>query len=147
MQVLIPFSNRWHCRICTLWVQLYSFVTSVNSLTCLTKILMIVRLKCLSYSEISAILCSLFSVFYTFLFNLGKHVKDLLWGKSFWNIFSMWYYFSKNMLTLVKKNECYESCNCLSYTQKFHPQISSLALFVSKKKFKRTTHDIKWPSA
>ena len=29
-------------------------------------------------------------------------------------------------------NECYESCNCLSYTRKLHPQISSLALFVSK---------------
>ena len=40
------------------------------------------------------------------------------------------------MLTLVKKNECYESCNCLSYTQKLHPQISSLALFVSKKNLK-----------
>ena len=111
---------------------------------------MIVRIKCLSYSEISAILCSLFSVFYTFLFNLGKHVKDLLWGKSFWNIFSiMWYYFSKNMLTLVKKNECYESCNCLSYTRKLHPQISSLALFVSKiilMGMYAGTGDIKWPS-
>ena len=33
------------------------------------------RIKCLSYSKIRAILCVIFSVFYTFLFNIGKHVN------------------------------------------------------------------------
>ena len=35
----------------------------------------IVIIKYLSYSEISAILCSIFYCFYTFLYNLGKHVN------------------------------------------------------------------------
>ena len=53
-------------RICTLSVQLYSYVTSVNSFMCPTELLIIVIIKSLSYSEISLILCSLFSVFTLF---------------------------------------------------------------------------------
>ena len=48
--------NRWQRRICTL-----SYVTIINSFS-----LIIVIIKCLSYSEITATLCALFS---------GKHVN------------------------------------------------------------------------
>ena len=59
-------------------VQLYSYVTSANSFMCPTKILIIVIIKCLSYIEITAILCSLFSVFTFFnliLENMSTNVR------------------------------------------------------------------------
>ena len=59
--------NRWQRRMCTLLVQLYSDVASVNSFMCPTKLLIIAILKCLSFSKISEVLCSLFSVFILFL--------------------------------------------------------------------------------
>ena len=54
--------NRWQRRICTLSVQLYSVVTSVNSVFVSDKIINNndnFRIKCFSYSKISAILCVL----------------------------------------------------------------------------------------
>ena len=62
-----------------------SYVTSVNICMCPTKLLIIVIIKCLSYSEISAIMCSLFSVL--FLFNLGKHVHK--WEKILSSLINM----------------------------------------------------------
>ena len=52
--------NRWQHRICTLSVQLYSDVTSVNSVFVSDQIINdsdSFRIKCLSYSKISAIVC------------------------------------------------------------------------------------------
>jgi len=51
--------NRWQRRICTLSVQLYSVVTSVNSVFVSDKMINNsdhFRIKCFSYSKISAIL-------------------------------------------------------------------------------------------
>ena len=68
--------NRWQRRICTLSVQLYSYVTSVcNSVFVSDKIINNsdnFRIKCLFYNKISVILCVLY--FYAFLFNLWKYV-------------------------------------------------------------------------
>ena len=64
-------------RICTLSVQLYSDVTSVNLVFVSDKIINNgdnFRIKCLSYSKITTIF--LIFYFYTFLFNLGKHVNQ-----------------------------------------------------------------------
>ena len=52
---------------------------------CPTKLLIIAIIKCLSYSKISAIMCSLFSVL--FLFNLGKHVHK--WEKILSSLLNM----------------------------------------------------------
>ena len=74
--------------MCTLSVQLYSYVTSVNLGFVSDKIInnsYNFRIKCLFYSKISAILCSLFSVFT--LLNLGNCCKKI--------------YFSLLYLTLV----------------------------------------------
>ena len=65
--------------MCTLSVQLYSDVRSVNSVFVSYKIINNsdnFRVKCLSYSEISAILCVLYFLFFHFLFDFGKHVKQ-----------------------------------------------------------------------
>ena len=78
-QIVVKY-NRWQRRICTLSV--HSYVTSVNSFICRTKLLIIVIIKCLYYYyyyyEISAILCSLFSVFtlsYPILENMSTKVR------------------------------------------------------------------------
>ena len=63
---LIIKYNRWQRRFFTLSVQLYSYVISVNSCICPTKLLIKVIIKCLPYSEISGILCALCSVFTLF---------------------------------------------------------------------------------
>ena len=79
-------------RICTLSVELYSDVTSVDSVFVTDKIINSsdFRKKCLSYSKISATLCVLNFCFYTFLFNLGEHVN--------------WY--KKNFVLLVIFDTC-----------------------------------------
>ena len=62
----------------TLSVQLYSDVTIVNSVFVSDKIIKnsdYFIIKCLSYIKISAIKCILYFLFYTFLFNLEKHVN------------------------------------------------------------------------
>ena len=67
----------WQRRILHL-VQLYSHVNSVNSVFVSDKIINNYdnfRIKSLSYNEISAILCSVFSVLTFLFFNLGKHVN------------------------------------------------------------------------
>ena len=48
-------------------VQLYSYVTSVNSFMCPTKLKTIVIIKCLSYNEISAFLCNYFLFLHFFI--------------------------------------------------------------------------------
>jgi len=65
----IYFYKRWQYRICTLSVQLYSNVTSVNLVFVSDKIINNsddFTYKCLSYSEISAILCVLYFLFLHF---------------------------------------------------------------------------------
>ena len=60
--------NRWQRRVCTLSVHLYSDVTSVNSVFVSDKIVNNsdnFRIKCLSYSNISAILRVLYFPFFT----------------------------------------------------------------------------------
>ena len=60
--------------MCTLSVQLYSYVTSVNSVFVSDKIINKIDnflIKCLSYSKISAIIFC----FYTCLFNLEKYAN------------------------------------------------------------------------
>ena len=71
-------NNKWQRRICTLSVQLYSDIKSVNSSICPTKLLIIVIIRCWSYSEIIIVLCSLFSVL-TFFFILSW--KTCQWEK------------------------------------------------------------------
>jgi len=64
--------------MCTLSVQVYSDITSVNLVFLSDKIFNNsdnFGIKCLFYGKISAILCSLYFCFYTFLFNLGKYVN------------------------------------------------------------------------
>ena len=63
---------------CTLSVQLYSYATSVNSVYVSNKIINNIdnfKIKCLSYSKISAVVCVLYFPCLHFLFNLGKHVN------------------------------------------------------------------------
>ena len=64
--------------ICTLSVQLYSYITSFNSVFMPEKIINNsdnFGIKSLSYSEKGAILCVIYFPFLHFLFNLEKHVK------------------------------------------------------------------------
>jgi len=56
------------------------YVTCFNSFLCPTELLMIVRIKTLYYSKISAILCSLISVFTLFYLSFGEHVNS--WEKT-----------------------------------------------------------------
>ena len=69
--------NRYQHRICTLLVQLYSYVTSVNCFMCPTKLPIIVIIKCWSYCEISAILCFFIFCFTLFCWILEK--CELMW--------------------------------------------------------------------
>ena len=67
--------NRWQRRICTLSVQLYSDVTSVNPVFVSNEIINnsdSLRIKC---RKINEILCVLYFLFLHFLFNLVKHVN------------------------------------------------------------------------
>ena len=61
--------NRWQRRICTLSVQLYSYVTSVNLVFVSDKIIYNcdnLRIKCLFYSKISEAVCVLYFLFLHF---------------------------------------------------------------------------------
>ena len=74
--------NRWQRRICTILVQLFSDVTIVNSVFVSDKVLInnsdSLRIKSLSYSKISAIICVLYSLclhFFGILKNMSTNVR------------------------------------------------------------------------
>jgi len=69
--------NRWQRRVCTLSVQLYSYVTSVNLVFVSNKIINNsddFRIKCLPYSKIIAMF-SVLALFYLILENMSTNVR------------------------------------------------------------------------
>ena len=78
-QNIVKF-NRWQRRICSLSVQLYSYVTSVNSVFVNLKIInnsTNFRIKCLYYSKISVILCVFYFLFLHFFIQSWKTIQLL----------------------------------------------------------------------